>query len=242
MKKKSGFYAFALLALLVLVMAWATWDGHVRGDAHANYVFYSSVWFTLLWILLATVGCYFMVERSLHRRLSVFLLHVSFLVVLSGALTTRLTGKTGQVHLRENHSVSSFFDEWTHHRVVFPFSLLLKSFEVEYYPGTASPADYISIVELTDARTGERFEHKISMNNILRYKGYRFYQSSFDEDWRGSVLSVNHDTWGILLSYTGYFLMFFSMMMILFDKRERFRFLLQKLGQKNETKMKLITY
>jgi len=221
-----------LLALLIFVMAWATWDGHLHGNAHAVFVFYDSVWFTLLWILLATMGCYVIVERSLHKRLPVFLLHVSLLVILSGALTTRLTGKTGQVHLRENHSVSSFFDEWTHSKVIFPFSLTLKSFEIEYYPGTTSPADYVSLVEVTDAKTGERIERKISMNNILRYRGYRFYQSSFDEDWQGSILSVNHDTWGILLSYTGYFLMFFSMLLILFDKRERFRFLLRKLGQK----------
>ena len=233
-------FAFVLLTLLILIMAWATWDGYLHGSAHANSVFYESVWFSLLWILVATIGCYVIVENSLHKRLSVFLLHVSFLLILSGALTTRLTGKTGQVHVREGQSVTSFFDEWTHHRVAFPFSLSLKSFEIEYYPGTTSPADYASIVEITDPQTGERFERKISMNNILRYRGYRFYQSSFDEDERGSVLSVNRDTWGILLSYTGYFLMFFSMLLILFDKRERFRFLLQKLGQKNVTVVLLL--
>ena len=227
-----GLFAFALMALVVLVMAWATWDEHLHGNAHAGFVFYNSMWFTLLWVLMTTVGCYYIVVRMLHKRLPVFLLHASFLVILTGALVTRLTGKTGQVHLRENQQVTSFFDEGTHYREVFPFSLSLKSFEIEHYPGTNSPADYLSIVEVTDAKTGERFERKISMNNILRYKGYRFYQSSFDEDWKGSVLSVNQDTGGILLSYTGYFLMFFSMLLILFDKRERFRFLLKKLAQK----------
>jgi ABC-type transport system involved in cytochrome c biogenesis permease subunit len=232
MDKKTGLYAFVFTALLVVVMAWATWDEHVRGSAHVYAVFYNSVWFTLLWILAATFGCYFITISSLYKRMSVFLLHVSLLLILSGALVTRLTGMTGQVHLRENDQVASFFDEWTHHKVTFPFSLALQSFEIEYYPGTNSPANYVSIVELTDAKTGERFKREISMNNILRYKGYRFYQSSFDEDWQGSVLSVNHDTWGILFSYSGYYLMFFSMLFILVDKRERFRFLLRKLGQK----------
>jgi ABC-type transport system involved in cytochrome c biogenesis permease subunit len=228
-----GLRAFVLLALLVLVMICATWDEHARGSEHAGSLFYNSIWFTLLWILTATVSCYFIVVNSLHRRLSVFLLHATFLIILAGALVTRLTGKTGQVHLRENHPVSSFFDEWTHNRIVFPFSLSLKSFEIEYYPGTASPANYVSIVAVTDAKSGEQFEREISMNRILRYRGYRFYQSSFDEDRRGSILSVNHDTWGILLSYTGYFLMFFSMLCVLFDRRERFRFLLRKLAPKN---------
>jgi ABC-type transport system involved in cytochrome c biogenesis permease subunit len=227
MDKKTGLYAFMLLAVLVLVMAWATYDGYIHGS-----IAYNSVWFSLLWILMATVGSYFISVGSLYKRLPVFLLHVAFLVILSGALTTRLTGRTGQIHLRENQPASSFFDEWTHNRVVFPFSLSLKSFVVEYYPGTTSPANYQSIVELTDIKTGERLEYQISMNKILRYSGYRFYQSSFDEDWQGSILSVNHDTWGILLSYTGYFLMFFSMLWVLFDKRERFRFLLRKLAKK----------
>ena len=228
MDKKTGIYAFAFTALLVVAMAWATWEEHVRGSVHAYGLVYNNVWFTLLWIVAVTFGCYYVSIRSLHRRLSVFLLHVSFLLILCGALATRLTGKTGQVHLREDQHVTSFFDEWTHHKVNLPFSLSLQSFEIEYYPGTRSPANYVSIVELADSKTGKRFQREISMNNILRYKGYRFYQSSFDEDWQGSVLSVNHDTWGILLSYSGYFLMFFSMLFILFDKRERFRFLLRK--------------
>ena len=232
MDKKTGLYAFVSLSLSILVMAWATWDEHLHGNSHAYAMFYNSVWFTLLWILMTTLACFFVMESSLHKRLPVFLLHAAFLLILSGALVTRLTGKTGQIHLRENQQAVSFFDEWTHNKVVFPFSLLLQSFEIEYYPGSGSPANYVSIVEVCDSKTGERFERGISMNNILRYKGYRFYQSSFDEDWKGSILSVNHDTWGILLSYSGYFLMFFSMLLILSDKRERFRFLLRKLGQK----------
>jgi len=242
MEKKSGLYAFAFTALLVVVMAWATWDEHVRGSAHAYGVFYNSVWFTLLWIIAATFGCYFVATRSLHKRLPVFLLHAAFLLILSGALTTHLTGKTGQVHLRENQQVASFFDEWTHRKVNLPFSISLQSFEIEYYPGTNSPANYVSVVEVTDSKSGEHFERGISMNNILRYKGYRFYQSSFDEDWQGSVLSVNHDTWGILLTYSGYFLMFFSMLLILFNKRERFRFLLGKLAQKGTLVVMLLIF
>ena len=229
---KTGLYTFGLLLLLVLVMAAATWYEHLHGSAHAGFMFYNNVWFTLLWIFASTAGCYYIAVESLHKRVSVFLLHLSFLVILSGALTTRLTGKTGHVHLREDNPVEIFFDEWTRSIIVLPFSLSLKSFDVEYYPGTNSPANYISIVELSDAKTGERFEREISMNNILNYKGFRFYQSSFDEDRRGSILSVNHDTWGIVITYIGYYLLFLSMLLVLFDKRERFRFLLKKLAQK----------
>ena len=37
---------------------------------------------------------------------------------------------------------------------------------------------------------GVHTTHTISMNNILKYRGYRFYQSSYDEDGQGSLLSV----------------------------------------------------
>ena len=241
MSNKSGSFTFVFLAFLLSVMAFATRFEHLHGSAKAAFHFYNSVWFTLLWILTATMGCYYIAVKQLHNRLSVFLLHISFLVILFGALTTRLTGKTGHVHLRENNRVEFFIDEATHSVVVSPFSISLKSFEIEYYPGTDSPSNYVSVVELTDAKTGEHIEHKISMNNILRYKGFRFYQSSFDDDMQGSILSVNRDTWGIVVTYAGYCLLFFSMLFILFDKRERFRFLLKKLAQKTMSIFVMLT-
>jgi len=232
MDKKTGIISFGLLGILLLVMALATWVEHLYGIAYAGVVFYNNMWFTLLWIFMATMGCYYIAVKSLHKRLWVFLLHVSFLLILFGALITRLTSVTGHVHLREDQPAAFFIDDWTQRKLIFPFSLSLQSFEIEYYPGTDFPANYISIVDITDGKTGNRYEHTISMNNILSYKGYRFYQSSFDEDWKGSILSVNRDTWGIPLSYAGYYLMFLAMLLILVDKRERFRFLLKKLGQK----------
>ncbi|MDR1863954.1 MAG: cytochrome c biogenesis protein CcsA [Bacteroidales bacterium] len=241
MKLKTGCWAFALLALLIAAMALATWSEHVQGGAYAFGMFYNSRWFVLLWIAMTTAALYHIAVSSLGRRPSVWLLHASFLLMLIGALTTRLTGKTGQVHLRENHRAVAFFlDESSRRKIDFPFSLALKSFETAYYPGTATPADYISVVEVRDADGGNRFEREISMNRILRYRGFRFYQSSFDEDGKGSILSVNRDTWGVALSYSGYFLMFFSMLWTLLDKRERFRQLLKKLSRKTAAWMALL--
>ena len=251
---KTGIYTFGLLALLVFIMAYATIDEHYRGFS----MIYNSVWFILLWLFISTIGCYYITIRMLHKRLSVFLLHLSFLLILSGALVTYLSAKSGHVHLRvidnvqltidngewgmengewrvenEHWTKKGFLDERTHGIVIFPFTIMLKSFEIEYYSGTNSPANYISVVEVVDEKTGNRHDYTISMNNILRYRGYRFYQSSFDDDLKGSILSVSRDTWGIPLTYAGYFLLFFSMLFVLFDKRERFRFLIKKLGEKS---------
>jgi len=232
MDKKTGIIAFGLLALLTLAMAIATLVEHQHGRVYVGIFVYNNLWFTLLWIFMGTMGCYYIAVTSLHKRLLVFTLHISFLLILFGALATRLTSITGHIHLREDQPAFFFIDDWTQKKVIFPFSISLQSFEIEYYPGTVFPANYISKVDITDSKTGNIFEHTISMNNILRHKGFRFYQSSFDEDLKGSILSVNRDIWGIPLTYAGYYLMFLSMLLILFDRRERFRFLLRKLAVK----------
>ena len=232
MINKTGLISFGVLTLLLLIMATATWYENFYGTEQTGFIFYNNLWFTLLWILLSTISCYYIVEKMLHKRISVFLLHLAFFIILLGALVTRLNGKTGHVHLRQGNQVEIFLDDWTKSLIVFPFSLSLKKFDVEYYPGTNMPANYTSIVEVVDAKTGESFEHEISMNNILRLKGYRFYQSSFDDDRKGSILSVNYDVAGITITYTGYYMLFLSMLLILFDKREKFRKLLKKLAKK----------
>ena len=74
-----------------------------------------------------------------------------------------------------------------------PFAIGLDTFYVSYYPGTEAPADYVSRI-YTDEIPCRKAE--VSMNRIFSHHGYRFYQSSFDEDFQGTWLSVNHDPWG----------------------------------------------
>ncbi|TXK36488.1 cytochrome C biogenesis protein [Pontibacter qinzhouensis] len=109
-----------------------------------------------------------------------------------------------------------------------PFSLHLKAFELERYPGSQSPASYASEVKVQDAET--EFPFRIFMNNVLDYKGYRFYQSSFDTDEKGTVLSVSQDRPGTYLTYLGYFLLALGMVITLFAKGSRFQLLNKKLG------------
>ncbi len=61
------------------------------------------------------------------------------------------------------------------------------------------------------------------MNNILKYKGYRFYQSSYDQDEKGTILSVNHDLAGMLVTYAGYSLLFLFIILALLSKNTVFR-------------------
>ncbi len=111
---------------------------------------------------------------------------------------------------------------------VLPFSIKLNDFIAKKYPGTEkSFSSFESQVTVKDGKTP--FDARIFMNNILDYKGYRFFQSSFDPDEKGTVLSVNHDYWGTLITYIGYFMLFFAMLAILFTKHSRFADLKRKL-------------
>ncbi|WP_396601510.1 cytochrome c biogenesis protein CcsA [Algibacter sp. R77976] len=122
-----------------------------------------------------------------------------------------------------------------------PFSLKLNDFEAERYPGTERGySAYSSEVTVVDERA-EDYDYKIFMNNILDHGGYRFFQSGFDPDEKGTILSVNHDYWGSLITYIGYFMLYFGLMAILFSKNSRFGDLKRHLEKVKAKKEKLLT-
>ena len=103
-----------------------------------------------------------------------------------------------------------------------PFSIKLNDFILDRYPGSNSPSGYKSDVVLIDKAAGVEKPFMIFMNNILKYKGFRFYQSSFDRDEKGTILSVNHDKAGMLVTYTGYLLLFVFLVLSLLNKNALF--------------------
>lgn len=111
--------------------------------------------------------------------------------------------------------------------LTLPFFIYLRDFQLEKYHGTNNPSSYASEVTLIDTLKTNEFEHRIFMNNVLDYEGYRFFQSSFDEDEKGTILSVNHDWWGTMVTYIGYLLMGIGMVMAIFMPGSRFRLLMR---------------
>ncbi len=103
-----------------------------------------------------------------------------------------------------------------------PFSIKLNDFIAEKYPGTER--GYSSFMSKVTVNDKERpFDYDIFMNHILDHKGYRFYQAQFDPDEKGTILSVNHDYWGTLITYIGYFMLYFGLMAIMFFGKTRFK-------------------
>ena len=119
-----------------------------------------------------------------------------------------------------------------------PFHVKLNDFIAAKYPGTEkSFSSFESKVEVVDG--AEKFDYHIYMNHVLDYKGHRLFQASFDEDEKGTVLSVSHDFWGTWITYIGYFLLYFAMMAIMFTKYSRFADLKRKLEKVKLKKAKL---
>lgn len=72
-------------------------------------------------------------------------------------------------------------------RYYLPFSMTLKQFKHDVYPGTDIPKNFSSLVRLKDSGAGEDRDALIYMNHPLRYGGKTFYQASFG---KGDTLSV----------------------------------------------------
>ncbi|MFZ1703235.1 MAG: cytochrome c biogenesis protein CcsA [Saprospiraceae bacterium] len=120
-------------------------------------------------------------------------------------------------------------------RISVPFNIGLRDFIMERYPGTNNPSSYASEVTLSDKNKGVQMDYRIYMNNILDYGGYRFFQSSYDQDEAGTYLSVNYDFWGTWTSYIGYILLTIGMIMTFFIKNSRFSFLARSLKSSKAT-------
>ncbi len=123
---------------------------------------------------------------------------------------------------------------------VLPFSLKLNEFQLDRYPGSMSPSSFASEITLIDKENNVERPFRIFMNNILEYKGYRFYQSSYDQDEKGTILSVNHDYWGTLVTYFGYFLLFGSLLVSFFTKKTRFSRVSQQIKETHDQRKKLL--
>ncbi len=114
--------------------------------------------------------------------------------------------------------------------IPIPFDIKLNEFVLERYPGSESPSSFISHVTVLDNEIESEKEkaYSIYMNNILNYRGYRFYQSSYDPDEKGTYLSVNKDFWGTAITYFGYFILIVGVLWSLFAPGTRFRKLISK--------------
>lgn len=218
---------FILYILVLVCMAAATIVEKSQGTDYAHAHYYGAWWFILIWAVLAALGAFYIIKRKV-KCASTLALHLSFIIILLGALLTHVSAKRGMIHLRIGQPTDTYMaqdEEQGMKEEKLPFSLCLKKFEAKMHDGTNAVADYSSKFTVIDG--DDKSEGEVSMNNIYSHRSYRLYQSSYDEDGKGSVLAINADPYGIPVTYTGYALLFISLVWMLFDPKGGYRRLLK---------------
>ena len=218
---------FFLYILVLVCMAAATIVEKSQGTDYAHAHYYGAWWFILIWAVLAALGAFYIIKRKV-KCASTLALHLSFIIILAGALLTHISAKRGMIHLRIGQPTDTYMaqdEEQGMKEEKLPFSLCLQKFEAKMHDGTNAVADYSSKFTVIDG--DDKSEGEVSMNNIYSHRSYRLYQSSYDEDGKGSVLAINADPYGIPVTYTGYALLFISLVWMLFDPKGGYRKLLK---------------
>ena len=126
--------------------------------------------------------------------------------------------------------------EWGSRVFTIPFYIKLNEFQLDRYAGSMSPMSYASEVEVIDEEKSVNLPFRIYMNHVLDYRGFRFFQSSYDKDEKGTILSVNNDP-GKWPTYIGYILLGIGLFFNIINPKSRFR-KLSSMIQKDMSKVK----
>ncbi len=231
---------YTLYTLIIVCIGFATVIEKYRGTGFVGEHIYGAWWFSALWAVLTVAACAYLFQQRLYKRVAVMLLHLSFVVILIGALTTHLLASRGTVRLRKGISVMAYVDKNGKYQPL-PFSLTLKEFRIVNYPGTDAPLDYQSIIQSAGKDRSRQAslsladesptEVVVSMNHIGLIEGYRLFQSSYDSDGQGVLLGVSHDPYGIAITYIGYLLLLIGIIATLLSRKTQMRPLYRKAMQ-----------
>ena len=225
--------SFGSLILMMIVLATATVIEKLHGTQVAREWFYDNIAFVALWSVIAVSGAIYIVLRGMVKRVSVLMLHLALLVILAGAGITWFTALHGKMQAVNGQAINVFkTSDGEQHTL--PFTVTLQSFDIQTYPGTPAPMDFVSRIQVNDGNS-QPVEGTVSMNKVFSHRGYRFYQSGYDAQGRGAIFTVAHDPWGIGVTYTGYALLLMGMIAVLLDKRTAFRALLRHPALKRGT-------
>ena len=224
---------FALYTLIVVCIGFATVIEKYHGTAFVGEHIYGAWWFSALWGFLVVAALAYMMKQKLYKRTALMLLHMSFVVILAGALTTHLLAHRGTVRLVTNLTENTFVNQKDNIVEHLPFSLTLKEFRIVNYPGTDAPLDYQSIIQ-----SGSQ-EVVVSMNHIGYIDGYRLFQQSYSipdqspttseqPDVECVMLGVSYDPYGIAITYIGYLMLLLGMIATLLSRHTQLRALYRK--------------
>jgi cytochrome c-type biogenesis protein CcsB len=219
----SSWLMVTVLLVFATTIAIGTFIESRQSTEIAWKLIYNTKWFELLLLFGVINLSLSIITRKLYKKekLSIFLFHTSFIVILLGAGITRYFGIEGSMQIMEGSESNKVYINNTE-SLELPFSIFLNDFIVDYYPGSKNPSGYESLVVLVDKEKGIHEVHRIFMNHILKHRGYRFYQSSYPQNQKGTILSVRRDGFGTSITYLGYILLIIGIVFSLMNKNSRF--------------------
>jgi cytochrome c-type biogenesis protein CcsB len=211
---------FVLVMGLIVSIIIATLLERTYGSFAARVLVYNSWWFEILWIWFSVTLFVNLILSKLWQRKKwdLVLFPFAFFIILLGFILTQHFTIDGYIYLRVGESSNQFEDK----PFQLPFSLHLSDFRIERYKDSGEPSQFISDVVIKDTEHNIEKPYSIYMNHILRYRGYRIYQYSFDEDEKGSIFFVSRDP-GILVAYAGFFLLIGVIALVFFHPKGRIR-------------------
>ncbi len=229
----------AVLIILAIGGAVGTFIENDFGSQTAKQLVYNNLWYFLIFLLASInlILIFFKSKMYLVKAGAIF--HLSFILILIGASATYYFGIEGIMHIREGEKTSII--TVNNEQIKIPFYVMLKDFELTRYPGSRSPSEFSSQIKIISAENNETFDEHIFMNNPLTYEGYKFFQTSYDTDEMGTILSVNKDP-GVELTYIGYALLFLGLILNFFDKKSRFHYLLGQIKKMQSAALLLLLF
>ncbi len=215
-----------LFCILAIGAAIGTFIENDFGSLRAKELVYHATWYQLT-LLLTSINLITIIEKTkMYRIKSRSIFHFSFIIILFGATITHYFGFEGTMHIREGEKSNIVM--LGEKKIELDFYIALKDFTLSRYPGSRSPSEFYSDIKVIDKLNNKEFDEQIYMNHTLIYGGYKFFQTSYDNDEKGTILTVNKDP-GVEITYIGYFLLFLGLILNLFNKQSRFQFLISKI-------------
>lgn len=227
-----------LVVALIVSIATATFLERSYGSFTAKTLIYESFWFEILFVWLSAALFVNLTLSKLwqKQKWDIFLFPFAFFVILLGILLTQHFTIDGYLALREGQSSNQFIDK----PFQLPFSLYLSDFRIERYAGSEEPSQFISDIVIKDPEHNVEKPYSIYMNHILRYRGYRFYQYSFYEDEKGTILFVSRDP-GIPVAYAGFLLLIGVIACAFFHPNGRIRKLEREIRKSEWSRLNVIS-
>ena len=201
-----------LYILIIVCIGFATVVEKYRGTAFVGEHIYGAWWFSALWAVLTVASLAYIMKQHLYKRMAVMLLHLSFVVILVGALVTHLTAQRDTIHLRVGIP----------YHLTSTSQITLKEFRIINYPGTDAPLDYQSVILHGNEQV------LVSMNKVGNIDNYRLFQQSYDSDGAGVSLGVSYDPYGIAITYFGYLMLLIGIIATLLSRHTQMRSLYRK--------------